>query len=197
MRANLPATPPAASATRWLNPPFLCPGKFLLAKVPAGERLLSCGDALQPDGLKLCRGHRQRWDGSLPSHCPQCHHPGPVHPGTSPTGQSCLWHRWHPSTLRGQRERREPCVARRTLCRRAGHRSSLRRNFCQAKCPMFHKETPKGNLNPHRSDAAGTAEPESPLPSGLCSAPSLVPRLRSALGLFFLHRGIWKVGFLF
>lgn len=52
------ANPPAASATRWMNPPLLRPGKFLLVKVPSGEALLVCGDALgflQQDGLSCAR----------------------------------------------------------------------------------------------------------------------------------------------
>lgn len=85
--------PPATSAMQWLNPLLLCPGKFLLMKVLVREWLLICRDTLgflQQDGLKLFRGHQRRWDGSLPSNVPQCHHPGLMSPCRStPRHQPC------------------------------------------------------------------------------------------------------------
>lgn len=57
--------------------------------------------------------------------------------------------------------------------------------FLLSQMSTFHREPPKGNLNPHGSETVGTAEPESPLLWGLCSGPRLAPHLHSALGPFY------------
>lgn len=85
----------------------------------------------------------------------------------------------------GEQEHCKTSTAWRTLCHRAGPCPSLHGDFCRTKCPTSRKETPKDNLNPRGLEAVGTAEPESPLLWGLCSAPRLAPHLRSALGLFY------------